>query len=509
MYILLVDDDVDVIEGMLMGVDFEKLGFSKVFVANDIINAKKILSENNINVLITDIEMPLGSGIELMEWIMRSNISIVTIFCTSYADFRYAKKAIEFKVFDYFLKPIAYADLELKIKNAYIEAAKFNKHSANEHMEREAKETFWTNVLTNNNAAMKTKDLFDYIDESKFNLSLINIFDKNIKTDSWKVYASKNIIEELLGNTDSIEIFYSPYAFLFLIITSKNNHSSKEKYIKAYEQIIKELERNLKLFSNCYYKLNCKIEEVKASFDLLFEQYQNCIMNVKTISEIEDYTHNLKSEAFETADCKLLMTKGDYRAVKRKVFDYIDKAVATNSVNFENFKILSIDFMQLVYTTLSEYEIDAHKLFYDDNFEQIRVKSLNSIYEFKAMIEYVLNITEDIISVASKESSIVSKVKEYIAKHIEEDLSRTEIASYVFLNPDYLARVFKQEEGIALGNYIIMERVERAKTLLAKTNLSINAISLKCGYDNFSHFSNAFKQKTGLSPGEYRKRNAI
>ena len=109
MTILLVDDERDILEGMLAGIDFQSLGIEQVFTAESVVEAKTILREERVDLLLTDIEMPGESGLELLEWLRRQDMQVVTMFCTSYANFDYAKKAVEMRSFYYYLKPIAYA----------------------------------------------------------------------------------------------------------------------------------------------------------------------------------------------------------------------------------------------------------------------------------------------------------------------------------------------------------------------------------------------------------------
>ncbi|MGP3785853.1 helix-turn-helix domain-containing protein [Paenibacillus sp. 1A_MP2] len=77
----------------------------------------------------------------------------------------------------------------------------------------------------------------------------------------------------------------------------------------------------------------------------------------------------------------------------------------------------------------------------------------------------------------------------------------------VYLNPDYLARLFKKEMGISLGNYVIHTRLVAARQLLETTTQSVHAIAGHVGYTNYSHFTKLFKQEMGCSPNEYRKRH--
>jgi Response regulator containing CheY-like receiver domain and AraC-type DNA-binding domain len=108
-----------------------------------------------------------------------------------------------------------------------------------------------------------------------------------------------------------------------------------------------------------------------------------------------------------------------------------------------------------------------------------------------------------------KEQSIVEKIKQYIAGHMDYDLTRESIASKFYLNSDYLSRVFKKETGFSISDYLIHERIRIAKDLLVNTDMPIKEIVSSVGYTNFSHFSKVFKNNTNLNPLTFRKKNQI
>lgn len=122
MNILLVDDEIDVLDGIIAGVDFESIGIHNAYTASSVSGAKKLMESYPIDIMITDIEMPGESGIALLEWIQRNELPIVSILCTAYAHFDYARKALENKAFNYYLKPIYYEDLTKIIASAVQEA---------------------------------------------------------------------------------------------------------------------------------------------------------------------------------------------------------------------------------------------------------------------------------------------------------------------------------------------------------------------------------------------------
>lgn len=99
----------------------------------------------------------------------------------------------------------------------------------------------------------------------------------------------------------------------------------------------------------------------------------------------------------------------------------------------------------------------------------------------------------------------LKKAKKYIADHIGEEITRKEVADYVYLNPDYLSKLLKKETGFSFSEYVMDRRVFRAKMLLQTTGKNIQEIAGATGFNSASYFSKIFKQETGMSPAAYRK----
>ncbi len=118
MNVLLVDDDRFVIAALKKGIDWENLGITGVYTANNISLAKEIIQNERIDLLLSDIDMPRGSGLDLLTFVREQGNKVPAIFLTNYADFGYAKRALELRSFHYFLKPIDYEELTKIIKQA-------------------------------------------------------------------------------------------------------------------------------------------------------------------------------------------------------------------------------------------------------------------------------------------------------------------------------------------------------------------------------------------------------
>lgn len=98
-------------------------------------------------------------------------------------------------------------------------------------------------------------------------------------------------------------------------------------------------------------------------------------------------------------------------------------------------------------------------------------------------------------------------VQEYLSEHYSRQIRLDEIARVFGFHPGYFSELFRNSFGITLTDYLIEYRVERAKRLLAQTNLSINEIAASVGFNSSSYFSRMFKKHCGASASSYRKQN--
>lgn len=108
---------------------------------------------------------------------------------------------------------------------------------------------------------------------------------------------------------------------------------------------------------------------------------------------------------------------------------------------------------------------------------------------------------------AKDEDEVVAQTKAYIREHLGENISRADIAKRIYLHPDYLSRIFHDKTGTTLSDYILSERVRRAKELLETGRMSITEIGAEVGFSNTSYFGKMFRKYTGCTPKDYRKQS--
>lgn len=97
------------------------------------------------------------------------------------------------------------------------------------------------------------------------------------------------------------------------------------------------------------------------------------------------------------------------------------------------------------------------------------------------------------------------RVKEFVAENLEEDLSLAEISAVADLSQFHFARAFRRSTGLTPQQFLMQQRIERAKELLAQDDLAIVEVSLRTGFKNQSHFTSLFRKFTHLTPKVWRE----
>ena len=99
-------------------------------------------------------------------------------------------------------------------------------------------------------------------------------------------------------------------------------------------------------------------------------------------------------------------------------------------------------------------------------------------------------------------------VMNYIETHLEEDLSLRIMADVLEMSPYHFGRLFKQSTGLTPHQYLVRQRIMKARELLAYDRLSVAEIGRRLGFASHTHFSTVFRKLIGTTPREYRLKNA-
>jgi AraC-like DNA-binding protein len=108
------------------------------------------------------------------------------------------------------------------------------------------------------------------------------------------------------------------------------------------------------------------------------------------------------------------------------------------------------------------------------------------------------------IQEAAAEPVVVSKARAFIAEHLDEALSLTEVARAASVSAFYFCKIFKAAVGLTFTDYVARTRVEQTKKLLLDPNMRVSEAAFAAGFQSLSQFNRVFRRITGESPTHYR-----
>ncbi len=168
--------------------------------------------------------------------------------------------------------------------------------------------------------------------------------------------------------------------------------------------------------------------------------------------------------------------------------------------NGKKFEILSKEHISISKSRICELMLQVLKEL------SIQVEhSATSVQLIRALICFSIENLKNTASKYSRGYALFDAVRNFIEKNYQQPLTRESVAADFFISPNYLSWLFRKEGHMTFGDYINHVRLERAKFLLKRFDLTIHEISHQCGFNDANYFCRIFKKKTALAPTEYRK----
>lgn len=525
MRVLVVDDDIATVDVIKYTIHWERLGITEVFTAYYIENAKVILREHNIDIIISDIEMPQGSGLDLLSWFREQNMSGEFLLLTCHESFDYAMNAVNLHAAEYLMKPFDGVVMEAALKKIILKLKEERLLKENSEFgkwvkknKKQLRVTFWNMILDGHMSKspekikeeISNRDL-DENPDADFHLVVSKVTD--IERDRERInpnlalFIMENIHSEILcGNPENASVVSYDYNEYYVLVTICPRVAVKqvEENCKALVQEFKKI-----FFSmiTCCISEPCKISDFYDVFHRNLELISSNVVYYGTyfreIQGIEDKVQDKFFLEFELMEEMLNQKKKmDFLSyLKERLNDRINE----KSLNGQMLQQAKQEILQVVHAYLAKRGISASGLFIDEVSKNLVQKSSLSAINMVRWVNYLIECTFEYENEIQKSHTIIDKINQYVKEHYQEDIDRRVIAAEFFLAPEYLSKMYKKQTGKSLTDYIGEYRIEQAKILLKKGELRIGDVSEAVGFKNFTYFSTMFKKYTGVSPNQYRR----
>ncbi|WP_276357246.1 helix-turn-helix domain-containing protein [Cohnella caldifontis] len=524
---LLIDDDIPTVEVLRDLVNWSEYGITEVFTAHNIRDAKLFFEIGAPDLIICDIEMPGGSGIDMIRWVRESGYDSAFIFFTCHESFEFASTAISYSADSYLIKPLNKIQLEAALRKS-VEALK-RKITLGEYRRLGevwlknkdlVERSFWRDVLT---AAIPPRpDLIEgeirkralpLSAERGYVLFLVSVSRSGVDgqwDDSTFHYALCNLSSEILfGRPDQDRVipYQSEHQLYQAIILDGATDSGKLK--ADGERLIRLCKRYLKCDATCYVSEEKNIAELaRAKSELERLDASNLIFRGVLHFQKERFTYDTTERYSLDIDlfASLFIQKEKVQIVNRLKKE-LETLAGRNRLDSVTLHAIREDFLQVVYSLLARNNIQAHRLFADEVAQRLFQKSESGVFDFMKWAHFVTEKTIETVKEALQSEGVVEKAKRFIQENYHRDLGRDDVAASVFLTPDYLAKAFKTDTGLTIKEYVNEIRINKAKQLLSETTESIGRIAMETGFDSISYFSTVFKKVTGETPNAYRAKH--
>lgn len=525
--VLIVDDDIATVDVICEKTNWEQLGIEKVFKAYNIQQAKEILNENDIPIIVSDIEMPQGSGIDLLEWYRDQGRAGEFILLTCHERFDYATNALKLQAAEYLLKPFDVNIMEAAIRKAVykvIESRKIKEHieygqwAKSNH--RQLQQDFIRMAIEDR---LKGK-IEEEIINRRLNLSADSDYrliisratevDKDlVKMDTGLFsFVLQNVHSEVLcGNPENRNVVCWDAGDSYILVTLCENVSKEEIESKAKELLFQHKKLLSSTLTICISRV-VKIADFSNTYDSCIRRINSSVKyygNIFFEEETRDDTDNKGILGYINIFDSSVME--DYLDAKdrAKAMGYLKKAlndfVAGQTLDNQLLKNAAQEIWDSVYRYSGRHGYSLTGFFKDDVAVSMENNATRSVMDFLRWANYLLEQLFDYVEKEKNSLLPVEKIKQYISLHYMENIGRTEIAAELGLAPEYISKLFKKETGVNLSDYLARYRVEQAKLLLDRKELSISEISEATGFENSTYFSTTFKKYTNMTPNQFRK----
>ena len=525
MRLLIVDDDVPTVETVWDSIAWREIGIEEVEIAYSVAQAKAVIERAHVDIIISDIEMPQGSGLDLLAWIRQRGEETEFILLTCHERFDYAAHAIKLEAAEYLVKPFDSKIMEISLKRAAAKIAEAHRlrekseygewHSKNLRQEQLY---FWlslySGIVGSSHSAIKGEieaRKLPINPERKFRLILTKItdYDRSIEDigNDLFFFLLESIHSRLICGMDENECVVRRNGDTGLWLMTTVADLPEEELTARCERVTEACSENARAKATCCIGSACAIEELNEKHNLLHRMIQCSAAFYGMVFTEQGALGATCGESTILDFDRLARWIGERD--KMSFLNYIKEVLKirtdNRTLNERSLFLMKQEILQAVYAYLMESGIQATRLFHDENSMHLSDLATQSSVDMIRWVSYLLERAYDYEDEVRKASGLIERINVFVHEHYSEHIDRNEIAVEFHLAPEYLAKLYKKKTGKYLKDYIREYRVEQAKKLLREKDVLVSDVAEAVGFDNFSYFSTIFRKYVGMTPNEYRR----
>lgn len=526
--LMIIDDDEPIREHLKSIIDWKGLNLRLVCEAEDSESARELYMLHRPKIIITDINIPIISGIELAKEIALLDPEIRFIIITGYNNFEYIKDSVQLGAIDLISKPLR----DEEINKAIVKASTYLE---NLYKQQTAYQTL--NKLMEDNLSMLQEKFIDYlllgyatyskqeiisklkslqldIENTNYTVVIIcpSMIDIPLQETELMLMALKNIGDELIS-TSGFKLFsFFGTAYNLNYLVSWNSESGNKRLEDTINKIYEKMNFyfNIKTFAG----IGCSVKEL-SEISYSFKEAMialNCqdvldtqtVVNYKNISQFD--SQSITDIEQVVTNLTTLFRQNNQKVLTETLNRYFNHFLGEDDTDICTAQEFALKYLSNI-TTLS-FSLGLKLENVNESMDIFAyILSADSIFSLK---QYVMEMTNALLDTLfekrnERKNQIINLAKAYITENLgDENLNLDLVSSYVELSNNYFCKLFHQEEGISFTNYLNAQRISIAKKMLKETNLKVFEISYKIGYSNAKYFSYIFKRMTGFTPLEYK-----
>lgn len=507
MRMLIVDDEPLVRIGIKSAIDWQAQGVEIIGEAGDGDEALRLIVSEQPDVVLLDIKMPRMDGLEVLRRIKEQELPVKVVVLSSFDDFGFVKEAMKLGALDYFHKPDM-NDRELigmlqNIREQLGMSAPSHSPKVTNH-----KEQVLIGLLNGTGTRHELSET--RLKEGNIYVVLFKIknYDKVLQRyseSSQTVLGNtvQNMVNEVVSAEREIE-FLPLTERMYALLISNSELKSLLASLTRVNDIVQRISSTLKRFVNIDIVLGVsdwvdRFEQVPLAYKQALQALSHHFYHPETLIFYYSHQKERSEAALNQADAYVQQMKSALAEhAHEKFMDVLSRW--ENLIRSE--ECLDETEVQKVYEGLlfmmgrngkTEEDLGDHGVFED--FVQMS-SAYRTVFEQR--------LGGEINASFKGYSQLTRHILEYIEHHYQDSLSLKLFADLFQVSPNYVSRLFKEEVGQGLFDYINERRINKAKELLKDYRYKIYEVAEKVGFSNQAHFAIVFSKYTGVSPKQYR-----